>query len=550
MAIFNKNPCISMIKYTPATERKLSLFTTPFDQKLDPENRWVKMADLVPWDDMAKVFFSRMSKDVGRASVDLRVVLGALLIKHIEGISDEDTIVYLQENIYAQYFVGLPSFQTRPVFVPSLFVEIRKRLGKQGVLELNEAVIRQATQLQMIRHKKKPSRKDEDLGQGKQEEQAIKNLSGKTEVGSVENQVQAPNRGTLKVDATVAPQHIGYPTDTNLLQQARLYSEALIDKLFQGSQLWSKKPRTYRRQAHKEYLAFSKKRRVSVSEIKKQRRKQLQYLRRNLGHIIKMLDQLQAKHEKENWDAQDWRRFLVLQELYRQQYILHRDARKQIEDRIVNIAQPYVRPIKRGKAGGKDTEFGAKINVSETEGFLKIDQMSFDNFNEGICLQQQVEDFKRLFGYYPELVLADRAYLNRENRNYLKSKGIRHSGAPLGRPPDLSPQEKQRRKKEQNKRSEIEGKFGQAKSKYGLDKIKTRLIGTSHACIGLIIVGINILTMGKGILLGLIMHILSFIKRFNKASRTNHFDSKFFPGLKSLHQLTYPTLHHPKVCCF
>mgnify|MGYP000949864382 FL=1 len=350
-----------MITYTPASERRLALFTTPFDQKLDPENRWVKMADMVPWDAMAKVFYSRMSKDVGRSSVDLRVVLGALLVKHIEGLSDEDAILYIQENIYAQYFVGLPSFQTRPVFVPSLFVEIRKRLGKQGALELNEAVLKQARQLQMIRHTKKPSRKAQDQGKDQKEDQTTKDTPGEGETNKNDNPAQESNRGTLKVDATVAPQHSGYPTDTNLLQKARLYSEALIDKLYQGSQLWGKKPRTYRRQAHKEYLAFSKKRRVSAKEIRRQRRKQLQYLRRNLGHINQMLDLLKQEQEPVNWDSQDWRRFWVLQELYRQQDILHKDARKQIEDRIVNIAQPYVRPIKRGKAG-KDTEFGAKLS--------------------------------------------------------------------------------------------------------------------------------------------------------------------------------------------
>lgn len=48
---------------------------------------------------MATVFFSRMSKNRGRQSIDLRIVLGALLVKHIEGISDEDTIQAIQENI-------------------------------------------------------------------------------------------------------------------------------------------------------------------------------------------------------------------------------------------------------------------------------------------------------------------------------------------------------------------------------------------------------------------------------------------------------------------
>ena len=73
-----------MIKYTPAAERNFGLFQSPFGQALDANNRWVKMAAVVPWDEMATVFFSRMSKNQGRQSIDLRIVLGALLIKHID----------------------------------------------------------------------------------------------------------------------------------------------------------------------------------------------------------------------------------------------------------------------------------------------------------------------------------------------------------------------------------------------------------------------------------------------------------------------------------
>jgi hypothetical protein len=99
--ILAKMLALVMIKYTLASERSLSLFRTPYEQSLDPTNRWVRMAAVVPWDKMAKVFFVHMSADQGRASIDLRIVLGALLVKHIEGISDEDTIQCIQENIYA-----------------------------------------------------------------------------------------------------------------------------------------------------------------------------------------------------------------------------------------------------------------------------------------------------------------------------------------------------------------------------------------------------------------------------------------------------------------
>ncbi|MCB9298119.1 MAG: IS5 family transposase [Lewinellaceae bacterium] len=497
-----------MIKYTPASERSLSLFRTPFEQELDPNNRWVNMAAVVPWDEMAKVFFSSMSADQGRESIDLRIVLGALLVKHVEGISDEDTIQYIQENIYTQYFVGLPSFQTRPVFVPTLFVEIRKRLGKKGAQELNDMVLKQARRLRAIKHRAKPRKKgpkqegnDEQPGQEQESKAAAEAPAeeSKPVVAKEQAEKEVRNKGTLKMDATVAPQHIGYPTDTRLLSEARVYSEELIDKLYQGSSLWKKKPRTYRRNAHDEYLAFAKKRKPGKQDIKRTRGKQLRYLRRNLKHINCMLDKLEQAGHAAHWKFPDWQRLWVIQELYRQQDIMHRDGRKRIDDRIVNIAQPYVRPIIRGKAGSH-TEFGAKLNVSETEGFVRMDQVDFDNFNEGILLQEQVEGYKALYGYYPELVLVDQIYLNRENRNYLKDKGIRHAGKPLGRPPEMSRQEKQKRKKEQNKRSEIEGKFGQGKSKYGLDDIQTRREDTSYACIGLILLALNVIKLGGAFL--------------------------------------------------
>ena len=494
-----------MIKYTPAIHRSLSLFRTPFDQELDADNRWVKMAGLVPWDDMAKIFFSRMSPDQGRVSIDLRIVLGALMVKHIEGLSDEDTIQYIQENIYAQYFVGLSSFQTKAVFVPHLFVEIRKRLGKEGVQKLNDELLEHARNLRAIKHRSKAVDKGQGAGGASGEDEPESSSPGSSQDnpqqdGEVHQESGPPNRGTLKLDATVAPQHVGYPTDTVLLHQGRLYSEELIDRLYLGSDLWDKKPRTYRRVARKQYLAFAKKRNPIKREIARTRAKQLRYLRRNLGHINRMLDELEQSGQQAPWKLKHWHLLWVLQELYRQQQLMHGGGHKRIDHRIVNIAQPYVRPIKRGKAG-KDTEFGAKLNMSETEGFVRMDQLSFDNFNEGTYLQEQVRGYRDLYGYYPEVVLVDKIYLNRENRKFLKDKGIRHSGKPLGKAPLWSKAQKQKRRKEQNKSCEIEGKFRQAKSKYGLDNIKTRRKDTSYSHIGLILMALNIIKLGQVIFL-------------------------------------------------
>lgn len=265
-----------MIRYTPASERTLSLFRTPFQQQLDPRNRWVRMAAVVPWDELDKVFFTRMSERYGRAIVDLRVVLGALIIKHLEGLLDEDTIDFIAENLYAQYFLGSPSFQTEPVFSATLFVEIRRRLGKQGAQELNDRLLHQAAKLRAIKHRAKPAR-------GSTQEEQPPSLPPTTKPSDPAPEEPAPPqspRGTLKLDATVAPQHVGYPTDTRLLHEARQYSEELIDALYYSSGHWSSKPRTYRRQAQQSYLAFAKKRKPQKRTVRRQRRKQLGYLRR------------------------------------------------------------------------------------------------------------------------------------------------------------------------------------------------------------------------------------------------------------------------------
>ena len=498
-----------MIKYTPSSERSLALFRTPFEQKLSPENRWVKMAELVPWDEMAQVFFSCLSANQGRPTVDLRIILGALLVKHIEGLSDEDTIQYIQENIYAQYFVGLSSFQVEPVFVPSLFVEIRKRLGRKGSAKLNDLLIGQASRLKVIKHRDKGKEKTPPPSPPDGSELAAKDAAER----EANKDTSPGNQGTLLLDATVGPLHIAFPTDTRLLSEARRHSERLINRLYaSGQDLWPVKPRTYRRVAKKAFVHFSKKKRKDKKRIRKATGQQLRYLRRNLKTLNKMLDLLESQGVGVCWTKQEWRMLWIIQELYRQQAVLFADRRRRIDDRIISLQQPHARPIKRGKAGGKDTEFGPKLNLSMTEGISRVDQIDFNAFNEAAYLKDQIEGYKELYGYYPNLVLADRIYWTRANRKYLKNRGIELSGVPLGPAKDLSRHEQSKARKRNNKRSEIEGKFGQAKSKYGLDDLQTRLPQTIMAQINLIFLAMNLLRMKKSIFRPVFIYFLPMLQ--------------------------------------
>lgn len=458
-----------MIKYTPQNQLSLEMFEHPFDQHLDKGNRWVKMAALVPWDELAGIYSRKLEAGSGRLTVDLRIVIAAIIVKHKLGLDDRGTVEMIKENIYLQYFCGLKSFTTKRVFDPSLFVDIRKRLGGEEFEKFNQMVIDKSEQIKphqsRIKRKSKSDKQNED------------------DTGNT-------NRGTLKVDATVADQEIKFPTDVGLLNTSRENLERIIDLLYIAA-ADGVKPRTYRRVARKKYLNLSKKKRKSKKEIRRGIKAQLQYVTRNL----KITNQLLSNPGREELITKRDRELIqTIIKVYEQQKWMYDNKTHSCTERIVNIFQPWVRPIVRGKEKNK-TEFGSKINVSEVEGFCRIDKLSWEAYNEGTNLEVQVENFKTVYGCYPKVLLADGIYLTRQNRKYLKEKGIEIYGKPLGRPPK-SPKEtasqRYRKKKKAARRNHIEGKFGQGKRAYGLNNIKARLPETSESWINAIIFVMNL----------------------------------------------------------
>ena len=459
-----------MINYTPQNQLSLSLFKHPFQQELDKENRWVKLAGLIPWDELASVYSRHLQSDTGRMSVDIRTVIASLIIKHKLRLDDRGTVQMIQENIYLQYFCGLKEFTIKRVFDPSLFVDIRKRLGGEEFDKFNKLVIEKSEQV-------KPH-------------QARIKTKGKSDSENQDRSKGSSNRGTLKIDATVADQEVKYPTDLNLLNSSREILERLIDLLYIKSRDGNK-PRTYRRKARKAYLEVSKKKRKSTKQVRKGIKSQLQYVARDL-RIIKQLIEKPGRSKiltkRDKWLLE------TIQKVYQQQKWMYENKTHSCPDRIVSLFQPHVRPMVRGK-DGRYTEFGSKINVSEVNGFSWINTLSWDAFNEGKQLIEQVENYNQTFGCYPKSLLADGIYLNRENRKYLKEKGIMIYGKPLGRPPkhpDQTPAQKYHKKKKAAERNHVEGKFGQAKRGYGLNNIKARLAETSESWIHAIFFVMNL----------------------------------------------------------
>ena len=79
------------------------------------------------------------------------------------------------------------------------------------------------------------------------------------------------------------------------------------------------------------------------------------------------------------------------------------NAAVRIDDRIVSLNKPHVRPIVRVKAG-KNTEFGAKLSASCIDRYVSLHRISWDNYNESGDLEVQVEEFKNYTGHDLESV--------------------------------------------------------------------------------------------------------------------------------------------------
>lgn len=489
----------TMIKYTDQNTIQNQIFKTPFQRELDMNNRWVKLSEILPWDRMAKVYMQYMNNKMGRSTVDLRTVMASMYIQHALNLTDRSTIETISENIYMQYFVGLSSFQTIAVFDHSLLSVFRQRLGESGAKQLNEILVEYAFEDGEIKHRKSrstPNNKEDDDNNQPNEEQNIEQNKAQ------EIKEERPeNRGTVKIDATVVPQNITYPTDTKLLNHSREISEAIIDELYESlRELLGTKPRTYRREARKKWLQFSKNRKPNKKTIRKQLKAQLGYLKRNLKHIDRLLSLIAESGKQVKMSERLRKQMYVISEIYRQQQVMYDDKRKKISDRIVNVSQPWVRPIVRGKAGSP-VEFGAKINISLTEKMVTVDYSSFDAFNEGKGLINQLKSFKERFGYYPEYALVDKIYLNRENRNFMKGNGIKHTGKPLGRRGTEDRQKQAKLKKKNNQRNHVEGKIGQGKQKFGWDNLRTKTVASSLCAINLIALTMNMFALLKDNLL-------------------------------------------------
>jgi len=495
------------------TNQMIFEFHIPFGGKLRSDNRWVVLSQQIPWDQVESQYASLFKNSRnGCPAKSARVALGALIIKERLAITDRETVEQIRENPYLQYFLGFNGYTDKEPFHHTSMVHFRKRFGKDALAHINELIV-----LNAIKNKQEEETSDD----------------------TPKDNTPSSNQGKLIVDATCTPADITFPTDVKLLNEAREKTEKIIDCMHTPKVGICRKPRTYRQKARKAYLSFIKQRRPSSKKIRKAIRKQLGYVCRNL----KTIENMASDGLLFLLDKRLYRLLLVIQEVYRQQLWMYNNKCRRIDDRIVSLYQPHVRPIVRGKAQAA-VEFGAKISISLVNGFSFVDVLSWDAYNESGDLPDQIESYYARYGFYPESVHADKIYRTLDNRRYCKDRGIRISGPPLGRPKQVTELNKQalkalkcQQRQDEIDRIAVEGKFGQGKRRFTLSRIMAKLLETSEAVIMVSFIVMNLEKILSSILLFLFGIFTKVNQRFKVVIRSSFKDIKTYSAIMIHHML-------------
>ena len=475
-----------MYKCNDNSQSNFLSFNQPLGLHMNPENRWIKMADAIPWEIFEKKYSRLFKGKNGRVAKPLRLALGSLIIQTKYQYSDRELVEQLTENPYYQYFIGLPGYQEEAPIDASTLVLFRKRLKMDIIMEANEYML--------------DAFKEKDSNDKKDDDHTDPPSSGGTIEQKTEQQ-DAENKGTLMLDATCAPSNIRYPQDFSLLNEAREKLETIIIR-FCKSYGFSR-PRMYRKQARKNYLALAKAKKRSAKRIRATIRKQLAYIKRDIKYLENYMEDGYAPTSKEI------SLLMTIYKLYEQQQYMYKNKVHSVANRIVSITQPWIRPIVRGKTKSP-VEFGAKFDLSiDDNGLGRIEQISYEAYNESTVLIEAVKRFKERTGYYPERLLADQIYRTRENRNFCKKHGIRLSGPKLGRPSlaKQSAQEKKQEYQDNTDRIEVERSFSLSKRCYGMGLIKTKLYETTLSSIALSVFVTNLFKIQSQILFTLFLLI-------------------------------------------
>lgn len=393
------------------------------------ESELGKIHASINWDGLSELLPEKKTLRGSPSWLSSKGLFGLMFLKHYTGLSDEKLVDRFNTDWAMQLFCGVLLAENESIKDNSFVSRIRSYLAKHVSVEQMQ---------QKMLEKWKP------------------NLE---------------NSHVMLADATAYESYIRYPTDVKLLWECCLW---LWDKTIPNvcNSFKLKVPRSKFDQQRKKCLIYSKLKRKSRRKTKTRKRSLLHLVEKGIESLQQLLNQTQGG----KLSAADYARIRTIKLILQQQRQLFNYPGVKIKDRIVSLAKPYVRPIKRGKEN-KDVEFGMKVHMNQVDGINVIEYASFNNFNECKRLKISILKHKKHFEKCTH-ISADRIYPTNENRRFCTSRKLITNFDKKG-PRKEDKQEKQIKGILNKARSSsMEGSFGNEKNHYLLRKIKARSKGT------------------------------------------------------------------------
>jgi len=110
-----------------------NLFGNDLLQQLDPADPLLHLSAVIPWLDFEQAFKKHYTPGLGAPGKPIRLMVGLLLLKQLENLSDENVVVQWKRNPYYQSFCGMTEYQLRLPCHSTELVHFRKRIGKEGM---------------------------------------------------------------------------------------------------------------------------------------------------------------------------------------------------------------------------------------------------------------------------------------------------------------------------------------------------------------------------------------------------------------------------------
>lgn len=133
---------VTMYRKEESTPIPPESFELPFEGKLSSDNRWVIMANFIPWTEFESEYSYGFSAEMGAPAKSFRMALGALIIKEKLSISDRETVEQIKENPYLQYFIGISYYSNKTPFDASMLVHFRERISAEFVNKVNQKMVK------------------------------------------------------------------------------------------------------------------------------------------------------------------------------------------------------------------------------------------------------------------------------------------------------------------------------------------------------------------------------------------------------------------------